>query len=205
MFPTRDRFFAELPRWLVNLPGSQVWAVVAAIGEELERVAYLSRITWQSWLIVNQPVDALKFSGELRKLPRYSLDTDQSYRNRIWQALEFYKFLGTSKSIVDTFALLGYTAEVICEKDWTPETKPDEIEMWNRFWVRVEGFEVESWNQPLKTWNEPTEVWNASFDGALLEEMRQIVLRCRFAGNLFVGFIFVQPGGSEVFVILNDE
>ena len=226
MFPFRNRLFKELPRWLVNVPGSQIWALVASIGQELDRVAYLARTAWQSYLTTNQPVDALHFSGEVRRLPRYSLDTDQSYRERLHAAPEFYRFLGTSKSIIDTFALLGYTAEVLCEKDFDTSgaevvwdgfnwddgsvwdgtsNRPDEIEFWNRFWVRVHGFPCPAWNQPNSIWNEESETWNTSIDVQVLQEFISIVLRCRAAYNLFVGFIFVQEDGSETLLILNLE
>lgn len=382
----------ELPSWGVSRPGSSLWAVLSAAGDELDRLAFFLRWGFLSRLIETCHVSLLAKHGATRKIPRYALDTDESYRNRLLNAWAFYRMLGTNKAIVTMFGWLGYTAEVVCEKDWGPQpitgwtevpglgsvstsgnvttalpaetlatfhegnwegpyawteipvarptsvvarmsavtgdqnsnfgiavetvagtrryamyyvpdrhrlylslldtnwlyaqsaefafpedgtgwlkvevretdiyfyfgtgteadepetwtefwwgggdtsdithvlffqrqigdvavtettatwsnvsssgtAKPDNIDMWNRIWVRIWGYSIDAWNAENDDWNNEDDVWNAQYDNKV-EQFRSIVLRCRACYNLFVGFIFVQEDGREVFMIFNDE
>ena len=205
MFPFRDQLRASLPRWLAGALGTDKWALVSALGQELDRCAYFAKRAWESWLATNAPVDRLTSLGRERRLPRYASDTDATYRQRLWGAWDFYSYLGTSKAITDTIALLGYRAEVVCEKDWGPGDKPDTAEMWNRFWVRVWGVQADSWDNPDDTWDNPDDTWNCQFDLQTVIDLRDIVIRCRACHNLFVGFIFEQEDGRSVFLNLNVE
>lgn len=200
LFPFRHALQSRLPRWLVSAPGSQLWSFVAVLGEELDRVAYFAKRSWECWLVAYAPKDTLPAHGNMRLLPRYPLDTDDSYRVRLWSAFEFYRYLGTSRSIVDTFAILGYRAEVICEKDW--DAIPDQTLMWNRFWVKIWGIPAESWDQPSRPWDETGAQWDAPVANSLRQQMIAIVLRGRSCKNRFEGFIYVQEDGSYVFEVL---
>lgn len=382
----RNKLLKLVPRWAASRAGTRLWAVLSSAGDELDRVAFFQRWSFLSRLVETCHPKMLTSHGTLRKLARYALDDDDTYRTRLIHAWEFYRMLGTSKAIVAMLSWLGYRAEVICAKDlnvstltWTPvpglgsvaisqqvqtaipagvvadwrldawdgpyawaplsaqrpvsfqarlasvvgydrtnvgistenstggkryglhyavdearvvlrqfntdeliaespagvlpldgtgwlridvqdaaiefyygsgigsappvqwtqlatvsvDTSdivhavvfqrqlgtPASIEtsgtwaniaqsrsstlMWNCFWVRVWGIVAGSWNSADTTWNAPEENWNVKVPQ--LEELRKIVLRCRAAYNLFVGFILVQVDGSEVHVNFNDE
>src|SRR3990167_4686191 len=102
-----------LPRWASSVPGSKLWACWSAIGDEFDRLAFFHRWSFLSRLISACHVGMLSKHGILRKIPRYSLDDDATYRTRLLNAWVFYRALGTSKAIVMVFGWLGFTVEVI--------------------------------------------------------------------------------------------
>jgi len=223
----RAKLLEQAPRWVSGVLGTQLWALFTSIGEELDKVGYYVRWAFRCYFLTRCPDDLLNLWGIERKLPLFPGETLASHRARLIAAPSFYRKLGTSLSTVETFALLGYTARVITNKDWPvttwddPGTDWDDPEsswdsggppdldfgFWNRIWVEVDvTWEPDDWDSLYTNWDDAASNWDAlGISAAEVEHMKALVLRTRSCYNLFVALIFNPPSGNKAFLVMGES
>jgi hypothetical protein len=115
------------------------------------------------------PPSALPYLGDGRSMPRYPIDTDETYTARLRDAWETWKNAGTTTCIENQLAALGLTAEV---KDrTTPGWNWDaDVDNWSRFYVVITGHPWSRW-----LWGDGT-LWGQRTWGstATLDEVRSV-------------------------------
>lgn len=209
-FPYRSKFYSYLPTWAVNIPGSQVWAVTGSFGRMLDKVAFLLQKAFEQRFLEKQWASQLIKTGKWFKTPKYALDTDSSYRNRLLATMDRFTLLGTSPGIVKECAYLGFTVEVSTAIVWDQPTKtwdqsgeswdsgfpvePEAQGLWNRFWLIVKlakHIPSVDWDQESETWDQSNKIWDqAPVTKQELDTLISIGRRWRACYNQFYAVRF---------------
>lgn len=216
MFPFRTKLLGLLPRWAKNLPGSQVWAVSSSFGQELDRIAFLGKKALEQRFTSKQLPERLVATGIWTKTPRYALDTEETYRERLQQVFQRYRLLGTAKGIEDECAYLGFSVVVFNTIDfleqpwdqaasiwdnsahWWDASKPpapeEDWEWWNSFWIEVtlsQSVTDRTWDRASGTWDEASRSWDAfPVSAQEMATLIKISRRWRASYLRFMGIIF---------------
>jgi hypothetical protein len=117
------------------------------------------------------PPSALPYLGAGRSMPRYALDTDDTYIARLRDAWNIWPQAGTAIGIERQLAALGLTATVK-DRTTTPTWNWDsDTENWSRFWVVITGHPWSPW-----TWGDGTlfgdgHTWGSD---ATVDEVRSV-------------------------------
>lgn len=84
---------------------------------------------------LSAPGDALQWIASERGLEKYSVETEESWRNRLASAWSAWAQSGTRQAIEGALQLAGVVAPYVFEVvDWSSIDEPND---WNRFWVII--------------------------------------------------------------------
>lgn len=109
------------------------------------------------------PADALRLVGSERSMPRYLVETDAQYRQRLLGAWPAWSSAGTAPTLAGQLVLAGYTdAAVYDTHDWNWDGNDAD---WSRFWVLL----------PVN----PFEIWRIGDEGVVIGEDRVIGLNAK--------------------------
>lgn len=137
--------------FLRNVPASMQDGAFAELAETittpLENLVGEFREAGELHLPLECNVGALPYIGDERRLPKYKGETDQQYRQRLWDAWSSWEQAGTDRGIIRNLLLGTGITEVIIKNnvDWDPEPPDGDTDWWSRFWVLVYNPNWESW------------------------------------------------------------
>jgi hypothetical protein len=138
-----------LPPWLANKPRAVAWlrALVTPLDTEAGRLSEAA----QAGRLDATPADALSRAGDDRRLPRYAVETDSGYRDRLKRAFPLWERSGTPSGLIDaletalpghSWALFEYrddpAADLWVDTGWGAS-------FWSQFTVRVRSELWEPW------------------------------------------------------------
>ena len=205
-FVFRESLLAEFPRWLRGLPGTNTYALIAAVGVQMDKAAYYVSRAYRQWLVNSCCSEVVLLKGKERGLPRYPLDTDETYRARVWSAWDLLRYKGTAKGIELTFELLGYEAEVWDTVRWHGPL-PSGSQMWNCIWVYVKvPYAFDIWDNPDDTWDHPDDTWDAEIaELPLISTFKKIILEYKACYCYAEVLVLVDTEGREVYFYFGEE
>lgn len=108
---------SQAPPWLLGEWGSKVVNLLGLLADMPAELA-LEGVKARSLSALTFPVDALRFVGEERNMPRYPIETDRTYRARLRTAWHAWTIAGTAQAIVEQFAAAGWPVTVRENADW---------------------------------------------------------------------------------------
>lgn len=134
MFRFRDLLHIISAPWQRDGWG-QRWTT--AVGIEADATAQAVRVALHApWLAhEDSPNDALASAGSERRMPRYSVETDDEYRARLLNAWLAYRYAGSEQSVIWQLEAFGFSGVTILDAiDMGPVTQEN---WWSEFWVVV--------------------------------------------------------------------
>jgi hypothetical protein len=122
--------------WSEKLGG--LYELVFDMIGELRREAIKVRFVYADTF----PMDALPSAGSDRSMPRYPIETDAGYLQRLKGAWTAWAIAGTSPGVAAQFTAMGYRNDWKEAGDWNWDNQPDD---WSRFWILLLGHPFTRW------------------------------------------------------------
>lgn len=191
----REAVLGSSPAWLrQSLSGGWmgvVWGLMA------DGVAHGQTIGARMGMIRDSASteDVLGFFGEERGLPRYPVETEEGYRDRLHGAWDAYDIAGSDGGMIAQLEAAGYTgAQIYTARDDWAVGDPD----WSRYWVVIPAG-THSVTGPGANWGAGRAwgdglLWGISTGEADVATVRQIVRKWNPVRWRCVEIIFVVSG-----------
>lgn len=128
----RDYIEQISPDWLLGeLSAGFIGVIFSYTADALANA--MSAAAKMPWLKEpTSPNDVLPLVGAERRLPRYPIDTDETYRNRLWLAWDTYEFGGDENTIIGELANTGIVGAQVFDP-WNATFDP--VGYWSHFIV----------------------------------------------------------------------
>ena len=142
-----DFLLQIVPTWLQAGNAAKFGkSMVQPVDELVEQ----SRHATEARFMLNCHESVLARIGAERRLPRYTGETTQQYRERLWDAWTAYQEAGTDSAVVRQLKLgTGITSVVVKDNaEWaSPGGPPDgDTNWWSRFWLIVYNPNWTAWD-----------------------------------------------------------
>jgi hypothetical protein len=187
------------PPWLRGDWGEQL---VMAFGLIYDLFAEEVRLSGEASMMESPDFapDALQRIGLERRMPRYLIDTDATYKSRLKNAWQAWQQAGTRQGVLAQLQAMGVQATIVESFEWNWDDNPDD---WSRFWVVITGH---AWTQTVygvPNYGDCT--YGSNMTVAEVEALRKLVrqwkpahVRCQYLIVVFdeVAWAANQPDGS---------
>lgn len=189
----------KVPPWLRREHGS---AFLQSFAQELDLLAdehlAAAKAPWP-W---EAPTDALAYIGSERQLERYTGETDEDFRVRLWDAWETWFLSGTEDGLLNQLYLatnyLGLTnISIRTNADWNPTPPDGNTGWWSRFWVVIgepHPWTVHLWGQG--SWGDGRD-WGGSVTPDVINLLRRVIKKWK-PSHAYCEAILIQFGSYEI-------
>lgn len=136
----RQYLTRQAPISLAGEWGSKIVNLLGLIGDMAAELA-LEAVKARSLYSRTFPLDALRFVGDERSMPRYPIETDAMYLARLKTAWHAWTIAGTAQAVNEQFTAAGWPNDVKENADWNWDGNAAD----SRFWVVLTQHNFTRW------------------------------------------------------------